>query len=107
MENFVDTTTRVSREIAPGFFGKFIHSEKMSHAYWEAKEGAEIPLHSHVHEMMANVIEGKLELTIDGNTRILDFGTFAIIPGHVPHKAKALTNCKIIDVFYPVREDYK
>ena len=107
MENFVDTGTFVAREVAPGFFGKFIHSEKMSIAYWEAKEGSEIPLHSHVHEMMVNVIEGKLELTIDGNTRILEFGTVALIPGHVPHKAKALTNCKIIDVFYPVREDYK
>ncbi len=107
MENFIDTQTLVAREVAPGFFGKFIHSEKMSIAYWEAKEGAEIPLHSHVHEMMVNVIEGKLELTIDGNTRILEYGTVALIPGLVPHKARALTNCKIIDVFYPLREDYK
>ncbi|MBK7034943.1 MAG: cupin domain-containing protein [Chitinophagales bacterium] len=107
MENFVDTALLTSREVAPGFFGKFIHSEKMSIVYWEAIEGAEIPLHSHIHEMMVNVIEGKLELNIDGNIRLLEYGTVAFIPGNVPHKAKALTNCKIIDVFYPVREDYK
>ena len=57
--------------------------------------------------LMVNVIEGKLELNIDGNIRLLEYGTVAFIPGNVPHKAKALTNCKIIDVFYPVREDYK
>lgn len=104
---FINTEDILPREIAPGFFGKFIHSEKMSIAYWEAKQDAEIPLHQHMHEMMVNVIEGKLQLTVGEETRILEFGTIALIPGHVPHKAKALTDCKIIDVFYPVREDYK
>ena len=39
MENFVDTALLTSREVAPGFFGKFIHSEKMSIVYWEAIDG--------------------------------------------------------------------
>lgn len=104
---FINVADISAREIAPGFFGKFIHSDKMTLAYWEAKKDAKIPMHTHVNEMMVNVIEGELELTIGDETRVLTYGTVAVIPGMVPHKATALTDCKIIDVFYPVREDYK
>lgn len=31
----------------------------------------------------------------------------AIIPSNIPHSAKALTACKVTDIFSPVRKDYK
>lgn len=95
------------REVVPGFFGRFIHTEKISVAHLDAYKGFELPLHHHVHEMIVNVVSGQLELTIGDETRILLPGMAGVIPSNVPHKAKALTDCKIIDVFYPVREDYK
>lgn len=95
------------REVAPGFFGKFIHSDKISIAHWQAKAGAQVPLHQHVHEMMVNVISGKLELTVGDETRLMEAGDVATIPSQVPHRAVAVTDCYLIDVFYPVREDYK
>lgn len=105
--NFRNISDIEAREIMPGFFGKFLHSHTMSVAYWEAKAGAEIPTHQHVHEMIVNVIKGELELTIGDETKIISFGSPAFIPGNVPHKAKAITDCVIIDIFHPVREDYK
>ena len=33
-------------------------------------------------------------------------GDIAVIPPNVKHSGKSITNCKIIDVFYPIREDY-
>ncbi len=107
MNNFISIESLQPKEVVPGFTGRFIHSDKISLAYWEVKAGSEIPFHSHVHEMMVNVIEGKLELTIGDDVQILEFGTVGKIAGNVPHRAKAITDCKIIDVFYPVREDYK
>jgi quercetin dioxygenase-like cupin family protein len=104
---FININNVPTREVAPGFFGKFMHSDTLSVAYWEAKQGAEIPLHQHVHEMVVNVIEGKLELTVGDETKVLQFGEVAFIPGLVQHKARALTDCKVIDIFHPVREDYK
>lgn len=59
MNHYLNLYTISPKEIVPGFFGKFIHSDKISIAYREAKQGAEIPLHNHIHEMMVNVIEGK------------------------------------------------
>jgi quercetin dioxygenase-like cupin family protein len=60
-----------------------------------------------VHEVIVNVIEGTLELTIDKETRTLTGGMAAVIPSNVPHTAKAITDCFVLDVFHPVREDYK
>lgn len=105
--SFVSVNDIGPREVAPGFIGRFLHSGNISLAYWDAKEGAEIPLHHHVHEMMVNVLSGKLELTIGNESQILEPGIVGVIPSNVPHKAKAITDCRILDVFFPVREDYK
>ncbi|NJM24221.1 MAG: cupin domain-containing protein [Bacteroidia bacterium] len=104
---FIDLNTQPSREIAPGFHGKFIHTDNISIAHWDIRKGASIPLHDHVHEMVVNVVAGELELTVGGEVKVLKPGMCATIPGHVPHKATAITDCQVIDVFYPVREDYK
>ena len=52
-------------------------------------------------------MEGKLELTIDGKTDIYKAGFIAIIPPHILHGGRAITDCKLFDIFYPCREDYK
>ena len=96
-----------SREIFPGFSGKFLHTEKMTFAFWEIKKGSSLPEHSHVHEQVANMLEGEFELTIDGVTQVLRPGSVAAIPSHVRHAGRAITDCRILDVFSPVREDYR
>jgi quercetin dioxygenase-like cupin family protein len=66
-----------------------------------------MPEHSHPHDQVANVVEGKFELTLAGEPRVLEQGSAAIIPPNTPHSGKAITQCRLIDVFYPVREDYR
>jgi quercetin dioxygenase-like cupin family protein len=104
---FIKLAEIAPKEIAPGFFGKFIHSGKISMAHWQAKAGALIPQHQHIHEMMVNVISGTLELTIADETRVMGAGEVAMIPSQTPHRANAITDCYLIDIFFPVREDYK
>lgn len=53
------------------------------------------------------VIEGQLEMTLAGETRVVEAGMAAVIPGDVPHAGRALTACRAIDVFYPARDDYR
>lgn len=79
----------------------------MTFAYWNIRKGAPLPEHSHPHEQVANVIEGKFELKVNNESKILEPGDVAVIPPNTKHSGKAITNCKIIDVFCPVREDYK
>ena len=93
-------------ELIPGYRVKFIHSENMTIAYWNIKKDALLPEHKHPHEQVANITEGKFELTVDGETQIVEAGDVVVIPSNTKHSGKAITNCKIIDIFYPVREDY-
>ncbi|HEY69909.1 MAG TPA: cupin domain-containing protein [Anaerolineae bacterium] len=96
-----------ARELLPGLTMRCVHSEGMTLVYWEIEAGAEMPLHDHPHEQVANVLEGELQLTVQGETRILKPGQVAVIGSNVPHAGKAITDCRVLDVFHPVREDYR
>ena len=95
------------KEPIPGYKAVFVHSESMTLAYWEVQEGAVMPEHSHAHEQVASVVEGQFELTVAGDSRVLDTGTAAVNPSNTPHSGKAITYCRLIDAFHPVREDYR
>ena len=91
----------------PGFTVRFIHSETMTFAHWEIEPGAILPEHSHSHEQVCNVIHGEFELTISGGSRVLKAGDVGIIPSNAVHSGRALSGCHVIDVFHPIREDYR
>jgi quercetin dioxygenase-like cupin family protein len=104
---FIDTHEIDPREVFDGFRARFVHSANMTFAHWEIDAGAALPEHSHVHEQVVNMLEGEFELTIDGETRVLGPGHVAIIPSNARHSGRALTPCRILDAFYPIREDYR
>jgi quercetin dioxygenase-like cupin family protein len=91
----------------PGAKARFIHSQNMSLVYWDFEPGAGMTEHAHPHEQILNLLEGSFELNVGGQTLRLDSGSVLIIPPHVPHSGKALTACRALDVFYPVREDFQ
>ena len=96
-----------SKEIVPGSTARFIHTDNMTFAYWDVKAGSRLQEHSHVHEQVAHVLEGKFILTVDGDPIELEPGKVVVIPSHTKHSGIAIIDCKLLDVFYPVREDYK
>lgn len=104
--NIIKLSEMPEREMVPGYHARFVHSENMTLAYWDIEEGNALPKHAHPHEQVVNLIEGSFEVTVDGETIILDPGSVVIIPSNVMHSGKALTSCRIIDVFYPLRKDY-
>lgn len=95
------------REVAPGFHARFVHSESVTIAYWRIDAASTLPAHAHVHEQVVNVLEGEFELTVGDETRRLGPGAVVIIPSNVRHGGRALTSCRLIDVFHPVRADYR
>lgn len=63
--------------------------------------------HAHPHEQMGILLEGRLEFTVGGVTRLLGPGDKWRIPGGVVHSVRALDQAAVaLDVFYPIREDY-
>ena len=95
------------KEMFPGYTGRFIHTGTMTFAFWEVKAGSTVPEHAHIHEQVAYIMEGKFVLTVDGTPIELEPGKVVVIPSNVKHSGIAITDCKLLDVFNPVREDYK
>jgi len=97
----------VVREIFPGLRARVVHSERTSQSWVEVDEGATFPEHSHPHEQVVNVLEGTLDLVVAGESHRLTPGLVFVIPPDVPHSGHAVTACRVLDVFAPVREDYR
>jgi len=95
------------KELAPGITGYYAHGEKSSFGYIELKKGSQVPFHSHINEQITYIIEGQLDMMIGGVAYSLTDGMYHVINANVPHSAIAVTDCKVIDAFSPVREDYK
>jgi len=95
------------REMVPGFKARFIHSKNMTFAYWEIEPGCSLPAHSHPHEQVVNVLDGEFAFTLNGATQTLKTGDVVIVPSDAQHSGKTVTACRILDVFHPVREDYR
>ena len=96
-----------SKELVPGITGYYAHGENLTFGFVELKAGSNIPMHQHVQEQITYIIEGQLDMVIGGQPSLLTAGTYFVIPSNTPHSAIAKTGCKVIDVFSPVREDYK
>ncbi|GAB3920665.1 cupin domain-containing protein [Mucilaginibacter myungsuensis] len=96
----------VTKEMTPGYFSKLIHTDTNTVNFLEVKAGSVSALHRHPHTQMAFVVEGIFEMTVEGEIRQLDSGQFVMIPSNALHGGTAITDCKLIDVFSPVREDY-
>ena len=90
----------------PVFVLGFIHSANMTFALWDIDAGASLPEHAHPHEQVVYLLEGELSLTVAGINKVMKTGSVAVIPSNARHFGKAVTVCRVLDVFYPLREDY-
>jgi quercetin dioxygenase-like cupin family protein len=104
---FIDIEQWKAIEPVPGCRLRTPHAKNLMLSYLEMAEGAEIPLHHHPHEQGGVLLQGKLELTIGQETRIVEPGSMFLIEADVPHRAVAIDGpAVVLDVFSPVREDY-
>lgn len=104
---FINTSGLKSKEVIKGYIGRTIHTGTMTFMYWTVEAGAVMPLHNHMHEQIAHVLKGKFELTVNGEKKTLEPGIVAVIPPFIQHGGVAITDCELLDVFWPEREDYK
>jgi quercetin dioxygenase-like cupin family protein len=66
-----------------------------------------IPIHSHPNDQVGYIVEGSVEMTIDGKTYKLGKADSYSAPSNIPHGAHTLEPTVIVDTFSPPREDYR
>jgi quercetin dioxygenase-like cupin family protein len=62
--------------------------------------------HSHPHEQLVYVVSGRIQFDAGGKTIELRTGDSVIVEGNVAHRATALEDSEVLDLFVPSREDY-
>jgi quercetin dioxygenase-like cupin family protein len=67
----------------------------------------EVPIHTHPHQQVGYLVEGRVEITINGKKFELKKGDSYAAPSNIPHGVFTLEPSIIVDAFYPLREDYK
>jgi quercetin dioxygenase-like cupin family protein len=95
-------------ELAPGVRMKPLFGEGAMLNLLEFDAGARVERHHHPHEQLGLVLEGELVLELGGEPHRLRPGDAYRVPGGVEHAAWAGdAPCRVLDVFQPVREDYR
>lgn len=104
---FIDYNNKPKVKIWENIYGQMHHSDNITCGYITIAAGVQLPEHHHVHEQWSHLLEGEVEFIVGGEKRHMKPGETAYIPSNVPHSGRTLTPCKLIDVFNPVREDWK
>lgn len=94
-------------ELSPGFTARILHSAHMTLSFLDVKAGSVSAEHAHMQEQVAMLTEGEFELTIAGESVRFGPGAVIVIPSNTPHSGRAITDCKLVDIFTPVREDFR
>lgn len=94
-------------ERLPGWHGRYFHSAGLTVAHYEFLRGSQIHEHFHPQEEIYEVLEGELELTIDGIVQVARNGVVAIVPAGARHSVKALTDGRAIIVDSPRRPEFE
>ena len=71
------------------------------------ESGAVIPPHHHPNEQIGYLLSGEMSMTIADQERLLRAGDSWAIPGGVVHSVNVLQPSEVVEVFVPIRGDYR
>ncbi len=109
MSHFFPTSAEWSRHtIFPGVTIGTCACEKMMLSVVDIAPHAVVKEHQHPHEQVGMVLAGRAIFHIGGEQKTLGPGDLYRIPGNTRHRVVALEEpVKALDIFHPVREDYR
>jgi quercetin dioxygenase-like cupin family protein len=109
MSQFFPTTDQCSRHtIFPGVHIRTCACEKMMLSVVDLEPNSVVAEHQHPHEQVGMLLSGRAIFFIGDEQKTLQAGDLYRIPGNTKHKVIALEEpVKALDIFYPVREEYR
>lgn len=90
--------------LGPGLTSRPLAGRNLLGSFVRYEPNSTAPRHAHVEEQLFVVLEGKLEIDLDGEIRLMGPGDVALIPAWVPHSVRSLDEPAYqLDVFSPPR----
>jgi quercetin dioxygenase-like cupin family protein len=105
---FPDPADCSRHTIFPGVHIRTAATERMMLSLVEMEPHAVVEEHAHPHDQVGMMLAGKATFWIGDEQRTLGAGDIYRIPGGVRHRVIALDEpVKVLDIFHPVREEYR
>ena len=76
-----------------------LQAETSQLVFFEFQAGTKVPEHSHSYPQWGIVIDGKMELTVDGKPLMCEKGDEYLVPAGAKHHAKFLKRTRVMDYF--------
>jgi quercetin dioxygenase-like cupin family protein len=95
--------------VNPQMTRRIVTGERLTVARIYFKDGFRVPLHSHEHEQVTQVISGVLRFWLGANReKTLDLGPgdVIVIPSNMPHEALCIGDVEEMDTWSPRRDDW-
>lgn len=104
---FVKPTDNDWTPTEPGVRRRLLtHNEHLMIVEVAFEKGAVGSAHSHPHVQASYVAEGAFEVTVGGETTVLEAGQSFIVPSNAIHGCRALEAGRLIDSFTPARLEF-
>jgi len=109
MSHYFPEASECSQHIIfPGVQIRTCAAEKMMLSLVDLAPRSVVEEHAHPHEQVGMVIKGRATFFIGDEQKTLGPGDMYRIPGGVRHRVVVLDEpAQALDIFYPVREEYR
>jgi quercetin dioxygenase-like cupin family protein len=108
MKYFYQLSEASHHNIFPGVDIRTVAGDQVMLSHVEFAPHSIVEKHQHPHEQMGFLLEGELTFEVGDQRQTLRAGEMWRIPGGVPHRVIAGQHpAKALDVFHPVRDDYR
>ena len=90
----------------PGAAYKILHTDSLTIATWQFAKGWSSPRHVHPQEQTVHIIQGRAEFNTDAGAVTVGAGDKIVFAGNEGHAVKMLEDTILMDIFWPLREDF-
>lgn len=97
-----------SKEVLEGIRLRSVHLENLMMTFVEYPAGSAVPSHHHRYEQITYVLDGRLEVVLEGERQVVGPGEGVQIPANVEHSSRTIEGpVKALDAWTPVPRRFK
>ena len=100
-------TSIPAETVGEGIVRQLVTGERLMVCRFQFSPHTVTPVHSHPHEQVTMIEQGRVRFLVDGAERLVSAGDILHFPSGCAHGATMLEEpVVLIDIFTPIREDF-